>query len=58
MSKTVIENVNTIITIKNELKNILISLNKNPSNDFSTYRDLLYEALEEYKAKIQAIIGE
>lgn len=56
--KSVIENVNQIVWIKNELKNILNSIGKSPSDRFDTYESLLREGLEEMKAKTYAILGE
>jgi hypothetical protein len=42
---TILENVNEIIKIKNELKNILIAVGVEVGDDFSTYPDLFRMAL-------------
>lgn len=56
--KTVIENVNTILTVKQELKDILNVLNQNPTDIFNEYAGQFETLLGQMKTISENILGE
>lgn len=58
MAKTVIENVNTIMVVKNELKDILKYLNMNPNDVFMNYPGQFSDLLDAMKTISDDIVGE
>lgn len=55
--KEPLDNINSIYTVKKELKNLLIFLEKEPTDSFATYPDLFIEKLGEIDEKTDYILG-
>lgn len=58
MDRNIIENVNGIVKVKQELKNILIILNMNPSDRFDTYAGLFRQKINDIESSSNYILGE
>ncbi len=54
---TVIENIQEVVWVKNELRNILIAIGMNPSEKFEEYADNFIAALEQIENISQSIVG-
>ena len=56
--QSVLQNINEIITVKNELKNILIALGMDPSDNFEEYPQDFTDAIIMINNKTNIILGE
>jgi hypothetical protein len=56
--QSVLQNINEIITVKNELKNILIALGMDPSDNFEEYPQDFTDAIIMINNKANIILGE
>lgn len=54
---TVIENIQEVVWVKNELRNILIAIGMNPSEKFEEYAGNFITALEQIENISQSIVG-
>lgn len=55
--KTPLENVNTIYTVKIQLKNLLELLGMEPTDSFATYPQLFINKLQEINSQLDDIDG-
>lgn len=53
----VIENIQEVVWVKNELRNILLAVGMNPSDKFEEYAGNFITALEQIENISQAIVG-
>jgi len=58
MDRNIIQNVNGIVKVKNELKNLLIILGMEPNNNFEEYAGLFRQKLEQIQNLTQYITGD
>ena len=56
--KSVIENSNSIVDIKNDLKDLLIHLGENPGNNFNDYAGIFTDLLDDIDDVSRQILGE
>lgn len=54
---TVLQNINEIIKVKNELKNILLAVGMNPSDNFEEYANEFIQALSQLEEQTNNILN-
>lgn len=57
MDRTIIQNVNGIVQVKNELKSLLNILNMNPTDNFEEYAGLFRSKIDEINNMTNYITG-
>lgn len=57
MDRNIMQNINAIINVKNDLRSLLILLDKQPTEEFDTYANLFREKISEINELATQIVG-